>query len=117
MALAPTRTLTAGIGVTRKVGDFTPFGSVRVKSIADRPATQDGSLVAKGYTLLNAQAGLRFRDVEVGVDLLNVLDTTWYEAQFATTSRLSWEPRPVTGMSVTPGWPFTAMAHATLYWR
>ena len=117
VALAPTRTLTAGVGVTRKLGEWTPFGSVRVKSIADRPATQDGSLVAKGYTLLNAQAGVRWRDLELGLDVLNVLGTTWYEAQFATTSRLAWEPRPVTGMSVTPGWPFSAVAHATVFWR
>jgi len=117
VALAPTRTLTAGVGVTRKLGEWTPFGSVRVKSIADRPAIQDGSLVAKGYTLLNAQAGVRWRDLELGVDVLNVLGTTWYEAQFATTSRLAWEPRPVTGMSVTPGWPFSAVAHATAFWR
>ena len=117
VALAPTRTLTAGLGVRRKLGAFTPFGSVRIKSIADRPATQDGSLVATGYTLLNAQAGARWRDVEIGVDVMNVLGATWYEAQFATTSRLPWEPRPVTGMSATPGWPLSAVAHATVYWR
>lgn len=117
VALAPTRTFTAGIGATRKLGDWTPFGSVRVKSIADRPATQDGSLVAQGYTLLNAQAGARWRDVEVGVDVLNVLNRTWREAQFATTSRLAFEPAPVTDVDYTPGWPFTAMAHVSYFWR
>jgi outer membrane receptor protein involved in Fe transport len=117
VALAPTRTFTAGVGAMRKLGDLTPFGSIRVKSIADRPATQDGSLVAQGFTLVNAQAGVRWRDVEVGVDVLNLLNTTWREAQFATTSRLAFERAAVAGIDYTPGWPFTAMAHATYYWR
>lgn len=117
VALAPTRTLTAGVGVMRRLDAWTLFGSVRVKSIADRPATQDGSLVAQGYTLLNAEAGVRFRDLELGVDVLNLLNTRWREAQFATTSRLAWEPAAVTGMDYTPGWPLTVMGHASVYWR
>jgi hypothetical protein len=117
VALAPTRTLTAGVGAIRRLGAWTLLGSVRVKSIADRPATQDASLVAQGYTLVNAQAGARWRDVELGVDVLNVTNATWREAQFATTSRLASEPASVTGMSFTPGWPLTALAHATYLWR
>jgi TonB dependent receptor-like, beta-barrel/TonB-dependent Receptor Plug Domain len=117
VALAPTRTFTAGVGLTRKLGEWTPFGSVRVKSIAERPATQDASLFAQGYTLLNAQVGARWRDLELGVDVLNLLNTTWREAQFATTSRLAWEPAAVTGIDYTPGWPLTILGHATYYWR
>jgi hypothetical protein len=49
--------------------------------------------------------------------VLNLLNTTWREAQFATTSRLSFEPAAVTGIHYTLGWPFTAMAHATHPWR
>jgi hypothetical protein len=116
VALAPTRTFAAGVGVTRRMGEWTPFGAVRVKSIADRPATADGALVAQGYTLVNAQAGARWRNLELGVDVLNLLNAKWREAQFATTSRLAWEPAAVTGISYTPGWPFTLMAHATYYW-
>jgi outer membrane receptor protein involved in Fe transport len=117
VALAPTRTLSAGVGVMRTVGDWTPSGSVRLQSIADRPATPDGSLVAKGYTLVNAEVGARWRDLELGVDALNLLGVNWREAQFATTSRLAWEPAAVTGISYTPGWPRTLLAHAKYYWR
>ena len=117
IALAPTRTFTAGVGAMRSVGAWTPFGALRVKSIGDRPATSDGSLVAQGYTLVNAETGVRWRDVEVGVDVLNLLNTTWREAQFATTSRLAWEPRAVTGVDYTPGWPLTVLGHAAYYWR
>ena len=116
IALAPTRTFTAGVGVMRKLRAWTPFGSVRVKSLADRSATQDASLVAQGYTLINMQAGARWRDLEVGVDVLNLLNSTWREAQFTTTSRLRWEPTPVTGIAYTPGWPVTLMGHAAYYW-
>jgi outer membrane receptor protein involved in Fe transport len=118
VALAPTRTFTAGIGATHAIGGaWTAFGSVRVKSIADRPATQDGSLVAQGFTLVNAQAGARWRNVEAGVDVLNLTNATWREAQFATTSRLAWEPAPVTGINYTPGWPITVLGHATVTWK
>ena len=117
VALAPTRTFAAGVGARRRLGVWTLFGSVRVKSIADRPATRDGSLVAEGYTLVDAQAGGRWRDVELGLDVLNVLNTTWREAQFATTSRLPWEPAAVTGINYTPGWPVTVLGHATYSWR
>jgi hypothetical protein len=88
-----------------------------VKAIADRPAVPDGSLVAQGYTLVNAQLGTRWRDIELGVDVLNLFDVRWREAQFATTSRLAWEPTAVTGINYTPGWPRTLLAHASFYWR
>jgi hypothetical protein len=117
VALAPTRTFSAGMGVLRKLGDWTPFGSLRLKAIADRTATQDGSLIAQGYALLDAQAGVRWKNFELGLDVLNLLNATWREAQFATTSRLSWEPAAVTGIDYTPGWPRTILADASGYWR
>ena len=117
IALAPTRTLTAGIGVSPKLGHFTPLGSVRLKAIGSRPATPDGSLVAEGFTVLDATTGLRWKNVEAGLDVQNLLDARWREVQFATTSRLSYEPSPVTGIHYTPGWPRTVMARLRLYLR
>jgi outer membrane receptor protein involved in Fe transport len=114
--LAPRLTFAAGIGARKPVGPFTPFASVRVKSIADRPATQDGSLVAQGFTLLDLQAGVRWKSVEGAVEVLNALDSAWREGQFATTSRLPYEPVPVTAMSFTPGWPREVLARVTFYW-
>ncbi|WP_437735202.1 TonB-dependent receptor [Sorangium sp. So ce1335] len=117
VALAPTRTLTAGVGVRPTVGAFTPFAALRVKAIGARPATEDESLTAEGFTVVDANAGLRWRDVEVAVDVQNLLDTTWREVQFASESRLPHEPAAVTGIHYSPGWPFTAIGRATLYWR
>ena len=88
-----------------------------VRSMADRPATQDGSLTATGYTLLNAQAGLRWKNFELGADLLNIGNVAWREGQFAVNSRLPGEgPNPRTGMSFTPGIPREVIGHAVVYW-
>ncbi|MGK4007235.1 TonB-dependent receptor [Sorangium sp. So ce1036] len=117
VALAPTRTLTAGIGVRPTIGAFTPFGALRVKAIAARPATEDEALTAEGFTVVDASAGLRWRNVEAAVDVQNLFDATWREVQFASESRLPYEPAAVTGIHYSPGWPFTAIGRATLYWE
>ena len=115
--LAPTRTLSAGLAARPTFGSFTPFAAVRFKSIAERPATEDESLVAEGFTIVDAQAGLRWKNIEMAVDAQNLFDSTWREVQFATESRLAYEPAPVTGIHYTPGWPRTVMGRATVYWR
>jgi outer membrane receptor protein involved in Fe transport len=116
VALAPTRTFTAGIAARPTFGDYTPFGSLRVKSIADRPATEDRSFTAEGFTTLDANAGLRWKNVEGSVDVQNVFDAKYREVNFANESRLAYEPAPVTGIHYTPGWPRTVMARAAVYW-
>jgi hypothetical protein len=116
VALAPTRTLTGGIGARPTFGDWTPFGALRIKSLADRPAIEDESLTAQGFTIVDANAGVRYRSVEAGLDVQNVFDVRWREVNFASTTRLSYEPAPVTGIHYSPGWPRTVIARATLYW-
>jgi hypothetical protein len=117
VALAPTRTFSAGVGARPTFGDFTPFADLRVKSIAARPATEDGSLTAEGFTVVDANAGLRWKRFEVGVDIQNLTNTKWREVQFATDTRLKYEPQVVSGIHYSPGWPFTAIGRATVYWR
>jgi outer membrane receptor protein involved in Fe transport len=117
VALAPTRTFSAGIGVRPPLGDVRPFGALRLKSIADRPANEDGSLIAKGFTTLDANAGARWRNLELGIDVQNVCDTLYREVNFANISRLSYEPAPVTGIHYSPGWPRTVTARAAVYWN
>jgi hypothetical protein len=67
--------------------------------------------------MVDAQAGLRWKTLEVGVDVLNLGDVAWREGQFAAASQLPGETKPpAQGMSFTPGWPRTAIAHATVSW-
>ncbi|MCK6533148.1 MAG: TonB-dependent receptor [Polyangiaceae bacterium] len=113
--LAPTRTFTAGIGVRHALGPYTPFGALRVRALADRAAVEEGRLTAEGHTLLDASAGVRWKQLEAGVDVQNVTDARWREVSFATESRLAYEPAPVTGVHYTPGWPRTVLGRVTLY--
>lgn len=116
VALAPTRTFTAGIGAHPTFGNISPFVALRVKAVADRAAIEDGSLTAQGFTVFDANSGVRWRNVEGAIDVQNVFDVKWREAQFANQSRLAYEPAAVTGIHYTPGWPRTVMGKATLYW-
>jgi TonB family protein len=114
---APVRTFVAGVGVREPVGDFRILGSLRVRSISDRPATQDGSLVETGSTVFDASAGLRWRSVEVVADLFNVADVAYREGQFAVQSRLPSEGlNTPQGIAFTPGLPRTLMVHGAVYW-
>jgi outer membrane receptor protein involved in Fe transport len=113
--LAPTRTFTAGIGARHELGPYTPFGALRLRALADRAATEDGSLIAQGHTLLDASVGTRWEQIEVGVDVQNLTDARWREVSFASESQLAHEPGPVTGVHYTPGWPRTVLGRVTLY--
>ncbi len=115
--LAPLRTFGAGIGAREPIGPVIVVASAYVRSMADRPATQDGTLTATGYTLINAQLGLRWKAFELGADVINVGDVAWREGQFAVHSRLPGEgPSPQQGMSFTPGEPREVIGHAVVYW-
>lgn len=117
VALAPVRTFSAVLGVREPVGAVTLIGSVTMRSMSDRPATQDGALVATGFTVVNAEAGVRWRHLEVGADLLNIGNVAWREGQFAVNSRLPGEgPNPPAGISFTPGIPRWLLVHGILYW-
>jgi len=115
--LAPTATISAGLALRPRFGDYQPFGSYRVRAMADRPANEDATLTAPGYVVQDLSSGIRYRDIEAAVDVLNVFDVAWRPVNFATTSRLAYEPAPVTGLHFVPGWPRTILARASLYWR
>ena len=86
-----------------------------MKHLGARPATADGTLTAEGFTVVDANLGARYRFVEAALDVQNLFNVPWPEVQFATTSRLTSEPMPVTGISMTPGWPRTLLARLALY--
>jgi outer membrane receptor protein involved in Fe transport len=119
---APIRTFSATVGGRQPVGNHvTLLGSVTVRSLSDRygdqGATGQAPLVETGWTVVNAEAGVRWRHLELVADLLNVGDVKWREGQFEVNSRLPNEgPNPPAGISFTPGLPRTLMTHAAVYW-
>ena len=101
--LAPIATSTGGIFYKNKTG-FN--GSITYRYISARPANEDNSIVAKGYSLLDAAINYTKPGYEIGLAFENMLNVKWNEAQFATTSRLMNEPAPVSELNFTPGTPF-----------
>ncbi|MEL6671412.1 MAG: TonB-dependent receptor [Bacteroidota bacterium] len=109
--LAPVWTGTAGLSVRRESWQ----ASLRGRLLGDRPANEDYSLTAGGYMLLDAVVRRAFGPCYVEIQLENILNTAWEEAQFETTSLLKGETEPVTEIHFTPGTPF--QVRAALGWR
>ncbi|MEQ1501209.1 MAG: TonB-dependent receptor [Myxococcota bacterium] len=112
VALAPPFTLAGGIGIDHVHGFG---GGARVRHLSSRPATEDGSLTAEGFTIVDADATWRWHASELGLQVNNVLGTAWKEVQFANESQRSDEPAPVEDIHFTPGWPRTILASVTVY--
>jgi TonB family protein len=116
---APERTFGGGGGFRMPVGSgLSLIGSGHVRSMSDRQATQAyNQLIETGFTVVDTQAGFRWRNVEVVANLFNVGNLEYREGQFAVASRLPGEgPNPPTGISFTPGQPRTFLIHAAVYW-
>ena len=65
--------------------------ALRVRFLDDRPANEDRSLTARGYTLVDLLFRYRWQNVEVAFEILNLGDADWRETQFATDSCLKRE--------------------------
>ena len=129
VALAPTLVASAGLSVRHRSG---VFGSVRLRAVADRPATEDRSLQAQGFAIVNAQVGYRWRRLEFALQVENLFDSDWREAQFASDTRLRNEclsamsrgcnpPADgarlgtVSDIHFTPGTPFALQGRLTVF--
>jgi hypothetical protein len=100
--LAPRRTSSGGLTILHPGGFEANLRYVHVDS---RPANEDGSIMADGFTILSTFAAYRVGPVRVHAAIENLFDIDWNEAQFATTSRLRAEPVPVSELHFTPGSP------------
>ncbi|MFN8281405.1 MAG: TonB-dependent receptor plug domain-containing protein [Saprospiraceae bacterium] len=81
-------------------------GSIRYRYLGDRPATEDYSLIAKGYLLCDFNVSYKYKYLNIGVSIENITNQKWNEAQFATVSKLRNESIPVEEIHFTPGTPF-----------
>jgi len=112
VALAPTFTLAGGLSVTHPSGIK---GSLRVQHLGDRPATEDEALTAEGFTVVDLAAMYRWKAIEFSLDIANLFDTDWREAQFANESRLPSEAEPVADIHFVPGNPLTVRGGAKVF--
>ncbi len=98
VALAPKATWAGGLSARHPSG---VRGGFRFYGIGDRPATEDGGIVADGFTLFDVHAGYQHRRFDVALDVENLLNAKYKSAQFATTSRLRSDP--AVGAAAPPG--------------
>ena len=107
LALAPKWTWAGGLSARHAIGPGVARAGLRFFGIGDRPASDDGVLVAPGFTEVDLQVGYRHRWFDVAFGIENLLNVVYRSAQFATTSRLATEPAvgaPVpAGFSCGPG--------------
>lgn len=101
--LAPDFTIMTNLNMQHKSG---VYGGIGLRYIADRPANEDNSIVALGYTVVDLSMGYQLKKLNFGFSIQNLFNTEWNETQFATTSRLQNEPAPVEEINFTPGTPF-----------
>jgi len=101
--LAPDFTFTGGLSID----DLNGFsGGLRFRYLNDRPANEDNSIVAEGYTVADFNLNYRMKNITLGVMVENLFDVDWNETQFATESRLQNEVDSVEEIHFTPGTPF-----------
>lgn len=100
--LAPTLTSTGGL--TYKLNKINT--SVRYRYMADRAANESNTVIALGYLLLDAGVNYQNQYFKIGLNVENMLNVEWNEAQFDTESRLQNETQSVSEIHYTPGTPF-----------
>jgi hypothetical protein len=92
LALAPKQTWSGGLSARRELGPGVARAGLRFYGIGDRPASDDGLIVAPGFTQFDLHVGYRHRWFDIAFDVENLLNAQFRSAQFDTVSRLRSEP-------------------------
>jgi hypothetical protein len=90
-------------------------GAISYRYMKDRPANEDNSLIAKGYFVTDLTANYTKRKYEIGIEIQNLFNTQWREAQFEVTSRLRNESQSIYDISYTAGTPFFARLKLAIF--
>lgn len=99
--LAPSFTATGGLQ-----GNWDQWsGRLSFRHLGDRPANEDYSLTADGYSLVDGVIQYRVGVFEWSLTGENLFNVEWKEAQFETESLLLGETESVTEIHYTPGTP------------
>ena len=100
--LVPALTSTGGVAVKLPSG-FS--ANIRYRYMDSKPAIEDNSIKAKGYMVNDLVLAYGKKSWEVNVQVQNIFDAKWNEAQFETETRLRNEPSSVSEVCFTPGTP------------
>lgn len=100
--LAPTLTSAGGLNYSHK----NIVAAIRYRHISNRSANESNTVIAKGYTLLDASFNYQVSRLKFSINIENILNIEWNEAQFDTTSKLKNETNEVGEIHYTPGTPF-----------
>ncbi len=92
LALAPKQTWAGGLSARHALGPGVARGGLRFYGIGNRPASDDGELIATGFTQVDLHLGYRHRWFDVSLDVENLFNGAFRSAQFATVSRNQGEP-------------------------
>ncbi len=101
--LAPRITSQGGLNLLHPGG---LEAAIRYRYIADRPANENNTVVARGSFIAHLMFAYRIRKIKVFGQLENITNTEWNEAQFDTESRLFHEATSISELHFTPGNPF-----------
>ncbi len=101
--LAPDFTSTIGLSLKEYKNFSAGFNFRHLKS---RPANEDNSVIAKGYSIADINCNYQIKDINLGFTIENVFNTKWNETQFLTESQLQNESQSVEEIHFTPGTPF-----------
>lgn len=103
--LAPDLTLMGGLSYLPR-SRF--YANINYRIIKNRPANEDQTIIAKGYTIIDTNLGYKWNNMEIELIIENLFNSEWDETQFATESRLFNEVSPVEEIHFIPGTPFSA---------
>lgn len=101
--LVPSLTSTGGIAVKLLHGLSV---NMRYRYMNTKPAIEDNSIKAKGYFVNDLVLNYGQKKWNFMVQVQNLFDTDWNEAQFETETRLRKENSSVSELHFTPGTPF-----------
>lgn len=128
--LAPELLISAGLTALHSRTGLS--GRLGLFYLADRAATEDRFLTAEGFLRLDLSFGWENERIALNAQVLNLLNSEWRQAQFATTGRLPEETspqdcpagtRPISeggsfvgceDLHFTPGWPIHLQVSATV---
>jgi outer membrane receptor protein involved in Fe transport len=99
--------LTASFSARYRFGEYF-VATWYVQYLADRPADEFSEVVAEGYVLNHIKLAYERPRWALQLQVNNLFNTEWKEAQFLTESRLSSESTSTSEIHFTPGAPLNA---------